>query len=294
MDAPDTSLYKSPQAYEIDMEYYDAAMKRIPVPYESVFVPTSFGKTHALVMGRKNAPAVVLMHGLAANALSMRSMFPALAKDYRVYVPEAVGYSGKSATTRPPVEDYTKWLMEVLDAFKIEKTPMVGISLGAWLSMGITLNSPQRVKSLVMLSSAGFVKSSPISLIKTIFLVSTSTFPSSSRNNARRFLRLITSPKWQQDPEMVEVFYRLLRYYKSPSALPRTLTDDELKKINQPTLLLMGQYDQLFKAVPVIGRARKLMPGLRSAEIVPDVGHLMNIEKPELVNSLILKFLKDN
>jgi pimeloyl-ACP methyl ester carboxylesterase len=55
----------------------------------------------------------------------------------------------------------------------------------------------------------------------------------------------------------------------------------------------MGQYDRLVKVKAAIERARKLLPNLRAAEIVPDVGHLMNTEKPYLVNTRILNFLKD-
>ena len=43
----------------------------------------------------------------------------------------------------------------------------------------------------------------------------------------------------------------------------------------------------------VVARARALLPNLRAAEILPGVGHMMNLEKPELVNARILRFLRE-
>ena len=40
---------------------YDAEMKRWPVPYEEIDVPTRFGRTHVVVCGSKTAPPLVLL-----------------------------------------------------------------------------------------------------------------------------------------------------------------------------------------------------------------------------------------
>lgn len=110
------------------MAHYDAAVARLPIPYESLMVPTRFGETHALAMGDRDAPPVVLLHGLVADALAMRKMFPDFAQSYRVYAPDAIGFSGKSAPTRPNLDGYVAWLLELLDALELDKADLVGIS----------------------------------------------------------------------------------------------------------------------------------------------------------------------
>jgi pimeloyl-ACP methyl ester carboxylesterase len=288
-----SSLYKSPKAYAEEMAHYDAALEKLSVPYKSIFIPTSFGETHVIALGKDDAPVVVLMHGLGANALSMRSMFADFSKNYRVYVPDIVGYSGKSAPTRPPIEKYTEWMTELLDAFNIEKAHMVGISLGGWLSLRMSLVAPQRISSLTLMSSAGFVSASPLTLLKILSITITAAMPFTGHSSGRRFLKLLTSPTTPQDQELVEVFYRLLKFFKSPRELPPCLTDEDLRKIMTPTLILMGQYDNIFNPTKVIKRAHELMPNLHAAELIPNVGHFMNAEKPEVINSRILKFLSE-
>ena len=59
---PATSIYKSPEYKAKLMTIYDAKLAQWPVPYESVFVNTSYGKIHVIVSGPENAPPVLLIH----------------------------------------------------------------------------------------------------------------------------------------------------------------------------------------------------------------------------------------
>ncbi len=291
---PDSSsLYRSPEAYAAVMAHYDTALERLPVPYESLMVPTRFGETHVLAMGNSEAPGVVLLHGLSADALAMRTMFSAFAREYRVYAPDAIGYSGKSAPTRPDFDGYAQWLMELFDALQLEQAHLVGISFGGWLSLKLCALAPERVAHLALMSSAGFVSVSPFTLLKLLSIYIPATFPFAGRGSARRFVRFCSSPAWQPDVETFEAIYLLLKGFKAPRELPPRLKDDDLSRISAPTLLLMGQYERFFKPEPVLSRARALLPKLRAAEIVPGVGHIMNLENPELVNARILRFLRE-
>ncbi len=62
-----------------------------------------------------------------------------------------------------------------------------------------------------------------------------------------------------------------------------------IKDVNIPTLYVMGQEDYMF--LPSIS---KLVKDHRSAilEVIPDCGHVVNVDKPEIFNETTLKFLK--
>ena len=49
------------------------------------------------------------------KTLSMRTMFSDFVRTYRVYAPDAIGYAGKSAPTRPEFEGYAEWLLELFE-----------------------------------------------------------------------------------------------------------------------------------------------------------------------------------
>ena len=74
---------------------------------------------------------------------------------------------------------------------------------------------------------------------------------------------------------------------------PTVYTDEELKQIELPALLLIGTGEKIYNPKKVIDRAQRWMPDL-TAEIIPNVGHTFNMEQPETINARILEFLSSD
>jgi pimeloyl-ACP methyl ester carboxylesterase len=68
-------------------------------------------------------------------------------------------------------------------------------------------------------------------------------------------------------------------------------TDQELKAVSQPTLLLIGQQDALYNPLAAVKRARQLISTIQ-AEIVANSGHDMPVSRAEIVDRKVLVFLK--
>jgi pimeloyl-ACP methyl ester carboxylesterase len=71
---------------------------------------------------------------------------------------------------------------------------------------------------------------------------------------------------------------------------PVVFSDEELRKIRNPVLLLIGDHEMIYKAEDVFRRATCLVTGLR-AEIVPNANHNAEYTAPDFVNARILEFL---
>ena len=54
----------------------------------------------------------------------------------------------------------------------------------------------------------------------------------------------------------------------------------------------MGDNERVFYAPQTLERLRKLVPGLVAAELVPNAGHVMTIDRPDYLENRILKFLR--
>jgi pimeloyl-ACP methyl ester carboxylesterase len=86
----------------------------------------------------------------------------------------------------------------------------------------------------------------------------------------------------------------LMNIMMTVSAIPNTLwvrafTDAELAAIRAPTLLLIGEHEQLY--VPeTLELAKRRMPGLTGA-VIADAHHIAALAQPEDVNRRILEFL---
>jgi len=92
--------YKSPGAEARYMDAYDAAMRLWPVPYESFDVNTSYGQTHIISCGVKDAFPLVLLHGGYASSTMWFPNIADLAKKFHVLALDTIGEPGRSVPTQ--------------------------------------------------------------------------------------------------------------------------------------------------------------------------------------------------
>lgn len=87
-------------------------------------------------------------------------------------------------------------------------------------------------------------------------------------------------------------FHRPLNYYRSPQAFFDLGKAYKGVPIRQPAFFLTGEADGVNKIRPVDEAAlRQSIPGLRGVSVLPDVGHWVHREAPDVTNGLLLDFL---
>ena len=150
------SIYKNAQGEAAYMAAYDRALEKWPVPYETKYVPTSYGDAHIIISGPEDGEPLILIHGMGSNATDWSLNIAALARNYRGYALDIIGHVGKSKPVKVDSDrtELAEWLTDVLDALKIEKTCMVGYSLGGFLTTCYALEKPERLKKIVLLAPA--------------------------------------------------------------------------------------------------------------------------------------------
>jgi pimeloyl-ACP methyl ester carboxylesterase len=67
-------------------------------------------------------------------------------------------------------------------------------------------------------------------------------------------------------------------------------SDDELRSLRVPSLLLIGEEEVLYDPVRALSRARQLIPGL-VGELIPGASHDLVFRQPEIVDERLLAFL---
>ncbi len=276
---------------------YDAVLKEWPVPYEELYIPTRFGDTHVLASGRKDAtPLLLLNPGGGSCAIWIHNIEP-LSQHYRAYAVDVIGEMNKSIPTRPirSHPEFVEWISDLLDGLRIQSTHLVGNSNGGFFALETALALPERVRKVVLISPAAtFVQMwawwlrllVPAHMIAPVI-------------RSERMVHAAYGWLWQGFP-VDECYARLKsistvagypRYRPTRnSAAPRVFSDDELRRIRNPVLLLIGDHDVIYKPEEAIRRATRLVPGLK-AEIVPNANHCAQYTAPEFVNARILDFL---
>jgi pimeloyl-ACP methyl ester carboxylesterase len=296
---PHTSAFKTPEGEATYRDAYHAAMKLWPVPYEEVEIPSRFGMTHIVVSGSKDAPPLVLLHGHMATSTMWLPNIADFSRGYRVYAIDVMGQPGKSIPNEPirNAADYVAWLTATLDSLHLKRFSLVGMSFGGWLALNYAAAAPERVQKLALLSPGGLLPmAKQFSLRGTLMLL----FP--ARFMVNWFMRWLTFKDNLRNADtrsvglnVVNLMYLGLRYFRMPQetlrVMPTMFSDDQLRAMHVPTLLLIGDHEVIYDPAKALARARRLIPDFEG-ELVPRSSHDMAFSQHRIVDARVLDFLK--
>ena len=289
--AEEISVFRSP---EFEAEYnsaYESALKLWPVPYDEFNIPTHLGNTHVIASGSKDAPPLFLFQPTGAGAIIWYRNAAALSQHFRLYAFDTIGEVNKSILTCPIKSnlDFTDWISDLLSELKIERTDIVGNSFGGFLTLSTALHLPHRVKKAVIISpAASFVAMWPSFWHQ--FIPAHIIAPKIGSKSM-----ILRSYAWIWQGLPADDCIMRLRNITALNGLPchgppTVFTDEELRKIQTPILLLIGDHEVVYNPQKVIRRAMRLLPNLK-AEIVPNANHNAQYTNAPLVNQKILEFL---
>jgi len=295
------TVFRSPEGEAQYYAAYEAVLKQWPVPYEELFIPTRFGDTHVIASGPKDADPLVLLHSSGSGAVQWIKNVGAFSQHHRTYAIDVIGEEGKSIVTHPIRDHWQQkfalWMREIFDGLGIDSAYLVGNSLGGLIAFNAALHLPERLKKIVLISPAAtFVQMWPFYwnlLIPRGIYLSTPSWISDRLHLAWLAHRAFA---WIWQDFLVDESTARLRTIRNIAGYPRNrifppvYSDEELRQIRTPTLLLIGDHEVIYKPEKAIRRATRLVPGLK-AEIVPNANHNAQVTAPELVNQAILEFL---
>jgi uncharacterized protein (TIGR03067 family) len=241
-------------------------------------------------------PAVVLIHGGNLDRRMWDDQFQEFARHFQVIRYDVRTFGLSDLPTKPysDVED----LASLLRFLRIKKAHLVGLSLGGRIIIDFALEHPDMVASLVPIGPglSGFewshndeqrfneiaraAQHSQIGKVADLWLASGYMAPAMEKPALASRLRELTldnARNWLANPVLARPI--------EPPATRR------LNQIKAPTLLMVGSRD-----VPDIQKIVKtLKAGIPHAQqvVVQGAGHMVNMEKPEEFNRVVLGFLKE-
>jgi 2-hydroxy-6-oxonona-2,4-dienedioate hydrolase len=267
-----TSMFKSQQAREVMLEWYERFATRLPGDLERRKVPTRLGETHVLVGGPADGPPLVLLHGALASSAAVLGELSPLLNRFRVYAVDVLGQSAMSADARPSVknDEYGEWLVEVMDALGCARAHLVGISWGGFVSVRLAVVAPERIDRLVLLAPAGMV-SGPFwaGLTKVGWPMMRYQRSPTPENLRRAMQHMLTT----LDDEWLPYLGAALTSYTMNMQVPRLATADELKRFTAPTLVIGAELDLSFPGEQLVARARQLFSGPLETEVLMGARH---------------------
>ncbi len=277
----------SDAAREKFMAAYERVFALWPQPCEEFDIETATATTrvHAYRPHPGGDP-VVLLTGAGGNASNWYPHVAALAKDGPVYGIDMPGDANPSVPRAPmtPPAACAAWLDGLLAQLSDRQAHLVGFSYGGWIAMNQAIRAPRRVASITLLDPAGLTKlDARFWWWLTISGLATLT-PMPLR---RRLARWLDSPAMLQ-PELMTLMWAAIRGYRAEPKFPGVLTDDELRSIAVPALLVTGARSSLL--TPAEARARgSLMPHAEVAVVPGSHGGFNRIDE---LNDRMADFIK--
>lgn len=273
--------FKSPEGKQTVVDYYNLLLREMNAPYEEININTRYGNTFILAAGNEANLPVILLHGSSMNSAMWIKDIETMSAHYRVYAPDLPGEPGRSDEEQLPFDsmDYVMWLSDVLDALHIEKANIVGLSLGAWLTVKFAIHHPQKIGKLVLLCPAGIGGQNHA--FKDIAL----PLLTKGEEGVNELFRMINGDK--PIPEIMLNYQKLIAAVFNSRQEPIPLfPDKELERLTMPSLLIVGEKDIMLNSLETAERYRRLVPNA-SIMVLPDAGHSLTGLSGEITDFLM-------
>ena len=262
--------------------------------HETLSVRTFDGACTVPVRVFGEGPPLLYLYG--PFGLNEHAFVDALAQQARVYVPTHPGFDGSEGADQleATVFDIVLHHDELLNGLGLtEPLDVVGHSYGGFLAEELAAVFPARVRRLVLISPLGLWLDdcpqpdlfglTPGTLARTLF----------GDAESAPAKELFTMPT---EREQARLWNRARRRNTVGAAkylwpLPDKGFRRRAHRVQAPTLLLWGAQDQVIPPDPYMEAYRGLIRGA-TAEVEPDAGHMVVLERPAEAAAKVLAHLR--
>ncbi|PVE77853.1 alpha/beta fold hydrolase [Microbacterium testaceum] len=266
---------------------------------EDRWVETAPGElTHYHELG--TGTPILFLHGSGTGVTAAANWWlnlPELSELGRCIAIDSIGYGQTVVAegTEYGIREWVRHAVRVLDALGIEKTWIVGNSLGGWLAFQFAIDFPERVAGIVSMGTGG---------AKLTAALQGHSSPVLTPEGVRQTLELFVVDKTLVTDELVALRYasalndtassRLVEVVaardRDRTALP--LDFDVLARLAVPVLLIHGTQD----AVIPVSRTWELVNTIPHADahIFSQCGHWSQVERAEDFNEVVGRFLRSH
>jgi 2-succinyl-6-hydroxy-2,4-cyclohexadiene-1-carboxylate synthase len=252
--------------------------------------------------GRGDGPPLLLLHGFTRDARAWEPLLPCF-EDYRTIRADLIGHGKSDApqdVTRYSMDHAVEDLTALLHHLDIERTALLGYSLGGRVALHFAVEAPQLLWALVIESASPGIEdaSARAARVESDAQLATSIETDGVEAFADRWQAIPLFASQSQLPADVLAEQRRQRLDNSPTGLANSLRGmgagaqrwllPELPQISVPTLFLAGALDERYAAMAPVMAAT--VPNAEH-HVIDGAGHTVHLERPEPYATLVGDFL---
>lgn len=216
-----------------------------------------------------NGRPLVFIHGLSDSLLYWEFLASHLKRDYQIIRMDLRGH-GESylGNDEVNIDLYVSDLKNLLDDLNLDKVDLIGFSLGGAVALDFSLKYPENVSSLVLMSS--FSKSDEY--LTNIFTQFKDALKNSFEDFYDLILPMVLCPEVIDDNrealdqirEFASKTANTDAYIKAVDACMEFDVDDSLSKIEVPTLVMSGKYDE----ISLLSSQKTIQKKIKNSELI--------------------------
>ncbi|MCA1041567.1 alpha/beta hydrolase [Bacillus infantis] len=284
------TIYKNEHGKRTLEKDYEEYIETLGFDVERMYVNTSYGRTHVLAAGPKDAkPVFIFQGGNCINPMTL-SWFSSLAERYRIYAPDTIGHPGFSEEARVSAQDasFPEWAKQLMAHFQIRSCAFIGPSYGGGIIMRMAAYMPDLIDCAVLVSPAGISLGSKTRMIKDILLPMVAYKAFSSEKHLDKLTGIMSGGSMKVRDK--EIIGNVFKYVKLEQDMPKITERHELAGYQAPTLVIAGKQDVFFPEQKLNRAAKEIIPNLTDFKAY-EMGHFPSDEYLIKINEDITAFL---
>jgi 3-oxoadipate enol-lactonase len=240
---------------------------------------------------------LLLIHGFPLSARMWEPQFVLADYGWHVIAPQLRGFDGGSEeTVATSVDDYAGDIIDLLDALHIDEAVIGGLSMGGYITLAMFRHAPRYFRGMVLADTRAQADS-PEGIEARKRLHAQVCRDGVTAAADEMLPKLVGESTVRHQPEVVEAVRRLIISNSTApvaGAITALMTRPDstpwLSNIHCPTLILVGDQDVL---TPV-GFSEEMHRAIGGSElkVIPDAGHMSNMEQPAAFNAAVAHFLE--
>lgn len=244
-----------------------------------------------------NGRPLLLIHGYPLNRTMWEPQVHELGNVARVIAPDLWGFGESEPVAEATLGTYAEELHELAEALGATEPAVVcGLSMGGYVAFEYFRRYQNRVAGLILANTksgpdsvegkAGRDKNAALAQEKGAVAIAEAMLP-----------KMLSPKTFPLNAELVAQVKRMMESASVPGIVAALMamrdrpdSTPTLAEIKRPALVMGGADDQLFPQ----SEFENIAKGIANAKLVilPDAGHMSNVEQPELFNRAVREYLR--
>lgn len=248
--------------------------------------------------GQKELRALVLLHAFPIGANLWEPQMRSIPAGWRLITPDLRGFGGSTeldSLSALSMADYADDVVDLLQELGIARAVIGGCSMGGYAALALYASAPELFEGLILANTrAGADSPEARANRRNMLALVDREGPSGI---SREMMPKLLGKGTQETNPAAEATVRRLIKQQSPiairSAIHRMMHRVDsvplLAQVSVPTLVITGEEDEM---IPV-DESRRMAGAIPGAKlvIIPNAGHLANLEQPDAFNNALSTFL---